>query len=95
MFDLFNPEENFDRKLANLEKENEKLDAEFQSFLDGYGLTEEKLHYYLSKKEHFSEETWKKLAEERKKMDVNLILELKKKATTQTKEVQRHWIYTR
>lgn len=95
MFDLFNREESFDRKLKQLEQENQLLDEKFQSLLDEFDLTEEKLHYYLSNREHFSDEEWETLIVERKKMETHLLLELKKKASTHSKEVQRHWIHTR
>lgn len=95
MFDLFNREESFDRKLKQLEQENQELDDKFQSLLDEFELTEEKLHYYLSNREHFSDEEWETLTIERKKMETHLLLELKKKASTHSKEVQRHWIPAR
>lgn len=95
MFDLFNREESFDRKLKQLEKDNQILDEKFQALLDEFDLTEEKLHFYLSKREHFSEEEWETLNAERKKMEIALLQELRKKASTHTKDVQRHWIHAR
>lgn len=95
MFDLFNREEGFDRKLANLERENEKLDKGYQELLDEFSLTEEKLFYYLSHKEHFSEAEWETLNAERKKLEVELLIKMKNKASTHSKEVQRHWIHAK
>jgi hypothetical protein len=95
MFDLFNREEGFNRKLANLERENEKLDKGYQELLDEFSLTEEQLFYYLSHKEHFSDEEWETLNIERKKLETELLLKMKKKATTHSKDVQRHWIHAK
>ncbi|MFV0339471.1 MAG: hypothetical protein ACK5MA_02410 [Parachlamydiaceae bacterium] len=95
MFDLFNREENFNRKLANLERENERLDKAYQDLLDEFSLTEEKLFHYLSNKTNFSEEEWETLSRERNKMEKELLLKMKKKASTHSKEVQRHWIHAK
>lgn len=98
MFDIFNPEEAFNRKLEQLEKQNNQLDNEIAQFLEEHQLTPEKLTLYLSKKETFSEETWELLQQERKKLDSKLERELsliKRKKATGLNQVQQHWIPVR
>lgn len=98
MFDIFNPEEAFNRKLEALEKQNNQLDLEIEQFMIEHNLTPEKLSIYLSQKERFSEESWEKLEQERQKLESKLTRELaliKKKKETGLGQIQRHWIPAR
>lgn len=92
-----------ERKLKELEIQNESLDREISHFLAECNVTEKQLTTYVSSREYFTDSQWDTLQKERKKMDDALQLKLacipklskKKKAEQEKIIVSPQWLFVR
>jgi chromosome segregation ATPase len=105
MFNAFNLEEKakqHELKLEALTLEFERLNQAVETFLDECQLTEEAVLRFNSTKEHFSEEAWEKLEQERKRLDEKLQKQLElirnphlAKKKYAERNVAPHWLFVR
>lgn len=91
-----------ERKLQELAIQNETLDREIEGLLAFAEVTEEQLSAFVNNPEHFNDQNWQKLVEEKKRIDSKLTRELNNilnPAKSQQKRsdlnVPRHWLQVR
>jgi hypothetical protein len=91
-----------DRKIGELEIENEALDRSIRTLLAEHQVTEEQVAVYVSQRGNFKDQDWLTLQQERKRLDDKLKKELeavvnplKKKKSQKERHVQPHWLFVR
>lgn len=91
-----------EKKIQELAIRLEKLDLDINGFLKEMEVTPEQLTTFISQKENFTEDNWKELQEQKKKLDEKLDLELrnirnplKTKSALASLNVGRHWLHVR
>lgn len=89
-------------KFQELAIQFESLNVEIDHFFDQLNISPEQLSYFLERKEHFSERTWKELLKRKKELDQKLQLQLdcirnplKTKDSYKSLHVARHWLHVK
>lgn len=91
-----------EKKLKEFEIQNDSLDREITDLLDHCNVTEHQLTAYVTSPEHFTNDQWETMQQERKKLDDALALKLscitdlkKKKKAQEERIVAPHWLFVR
>lgn len=105
MFNLTNSEQDTAKQEQKIEKlilEFERLNVTVEKFFKECGLTEESLAQFNANKEHFTDEAWEKLHEERLKLEEKLKAQLELIRSPKIAEkkyaerhVAPHWLFVR
>lgn len=87
---------------SEAEIQNEHLNEEIHSYFEEYSIEPKQLSAFISQKEHFCEQNWEQLQQEKKKLEDRLERDLKNianpfrlKKVYKQRKVENHWLFVR
>lgn len=95
-----NSEIELEKRISELDLQNEALDREIESLLAEQKVSSRQLTYFLSKASHFTDGNWERLQKEKKKVEEKLERDLKNikkkhRSRESLKTIQPNWLFVR
>jgi hypothetical protein len=91
-----------EKKITELEIQNDNLNLSFAAFLRDLKLTTEQIDCFVNNPDNFSKENWEELQRQKQQLDEKLKLALdnirnplKNKKAYAHRKVDQHWLYVR
>lgn len=91
-----------EKKLVEIDIENERLDQKIEAFYEEFEVNEQNLSTFLSQETNFCKENWETIQIEKKKMEEKLKSDLENianpfrlKKVYKQRKVETHWLFVR
>jgi hypothetical protein len=91
-----------EKKLEQLEENNNKLNEDLRNLFQEFNVTPEQLYSFANNPENFTKENWEEMQKEKQKLDAKLQLDLdnirnlkKTKQSYSDRRIGQHWIFVR